>query len=118
MPELNIRSLVEKAKSSTDKESYGVLQKTRRYRIGVGARMTPSDGPSFFLETIVALTDESKTVDLPLLQGVLDALKMLRSKGYMLAYLDDNCISCEITKGSQDLEREYLFLESVMKNLG
>lgn len=118
MPELNIGSLMEKAKNSADKESYFVLQRTRRYRIGAGARITPSDQSSFFLEAIVALTDESRTVNLLHLQGVLELLKMLRSKGYMLAYIDDNCISCETIKESQDLEREYLFLDSILRNLG
>ena len=62
--QININELVQKAKASADGESYFVLHRGKGFRIGVGARMTSPNTPSFFVEAIIALADESKEVDL------------------------------------------------------
>ncbi len=106
--------LLEIAQKSADKESYQVLYKTQGYRIGVGARATPAD-PSFFIEVIVNLSDESKKVDLTQLEKILRFLRMLQTRKYSLTYEDDNYIQCEATRASQDLNEEYLSLKSLLE---
>jgi hypothetical protein len=115
---IKAEELLETAKKSTDKESYEVMHKTRVYRIGVGARATPP-APSFFIEVIVNLSDESKKVDLTQLENILRFLRMLQTRKYSLIYEDDNYIQCEAIRASQDLNQEYLTLKSLLeKQLG
>lgn len=115
--QLDVTELVEKAKASADRESYKVLHRGKGFRIGVGARMTSPEAHSFFIEAIVALTDESKEVNLQVLEKVLDTLKTLKVQNYSLAYEDGNCVSCEATKQCQDLEEEYLSLKALMQRV-
>jgi hypothetical protein len=113
--QININELVQKAKASADRESYCVLHRGKGFRIGVGARVTSPNTPSFFVEAIIALADESKEVDLQRLEKVLDMLKKLKAKNYSLAYEDGNCVSCEATKECQSLEEEYSSLKILTK---
>jgi len=111
---INADELCQVAKNSADKESYQLLNKTQGYRVGVGARVTPP-GTSFFIEVIVNLSDESKKVDLTKLESILRFLRILQTKNYSLTYEDDNCIQCETTRASQDLNEEYLSIEALLK---
>jgi hypothetical protein len=106
--------LLDRAKKATDKESYRVMYKTQLYRIGVGARVTSPDA-SFFIEVLVNLSDESKKVDLAKLENIARFLKILQTRKYGLNYEDDNCIQCETTKASRDLNEEYLFMKKLLK---
>ncbi len=115
---INPDELLETAKKSPDKESYRVMNKTQLHRIGVGARVTSPDA-SFFIEVIVNLSDESKKVDLGKLENITRFLRMLQARKYALNYEDDNCIQCETTKDSNDLNEEYLSIKTLLeKQLG
>jgi hypothetical protein len=113
-PLINTNDLWQLAKNSNDKEAYKALNKTQVYRIGVGVRVRPPD-TSFFIEVIVNLSDKSKKVDLVKLERILRFLRILQTKNYSLTYEDDNCIQCETTRASQDLNEEYLSIESILK---
>lgn len=106
--------LLEIAKKSTDKESYQVMHKTQLYRIGVGARVTSPDA-SFFIEVIINLSDETKKVDLTKLENTTRFLRILQTRKYTLNYEDENCIQCETTKSSKDLNEEYLSIKKLLK---
>jgi len=110
--------LLDAAKKATDRESYRVICKTQLYRIGVGVRVTSPDA-SFFIEVLVNLSDESKKVDLAKLENITKFLRILQTRKYALNYEDDNCIQCETTKASQDLNEEYLSMKKLLeKQLG
>ena len=111
---INTDKLGQLAKKSVDKEAYQAINKTQAYRIGVGARANPPDA-SFFIEVMVNLSDETKKVDLTKLENILRFLKILQTKNYSLTYEDDNCIQCETARASQDLNEEYLAIESLLK---
>jgi hypothetical protein len=112
---INIKELQQTAKDSTDKETYLPMDKTRYYRIGVGARAISPPAPSFFVEVIVNLSDESKKVDLPRLEKVLWFLKELEARNYALFYESDNCISCETKIDSTNVNQEYASIKSLIK---
>jgi len=111
---INIKELQQIAKNSANSETYQPLDKTKYYRIGVGARAT-SPPPSFFVEVIVNLSDESKRVDLPRLEKVLWFLKELETRGYSLFYESDNCISCETKTDSTNINQEYATIKTLIK---
>lgn len=111
---IQTNELLELANKSADKESYMVLQKTEVYRIGVGGRAT-SPNPSFFIEVIVNLSNETKKVDLAQLENILGCLRMLQTRKYSLAYEDNNYVQCEITVAPQDLNEEYLTVKSLLE---
>jgi predicted Zn-ribbon and HTH transcriptional regulator len=111
---INAEELLEIAEKSTDKESYRVIHKTQQYRIGTGARLTSPD-PSFFIEVIINLSDETKKVDLNELEKITRILRTLQTNKYTLNYEDDNCIQCETTKSSQELNQEYLSIKKLLE---
>jgi hypothetical protein len=114
---INVKELQQIAKDSTNKETYRQLYKTQYYRIGVGARATSPSPPSFFVEVIVNLSDESKKVNLPRLEKVLRFLKELEARSYSLFYESANCISCETKIDSTNIDQEYTSLKSLIKTV-
>lgn len=50
--QIDVQVLHETAKSSEHKEAYNVLDESKNYRIGVGARLPVPDHPSFFSITM------------------------------------------------------------------
>jgi hypothetical protein len=111
---INIKQLQQIAEDSTNSETYQPLDKTKHYRIGVGARAT-SPPPSFFIEVIINLSDESKRVDLPRLKKALVFLRMLDERGYSLFYESDNCISCETKTDSAKINQEYIAVKTLIE---
>ena len=113
---IDVQALQENAKNSEHKESYRVLERSRNYRIGVGARLTSSSQPSFFLETLIYLCPNSSRVDLPLFEKNLMFLRELQARGYSLN-CQDSCISCETTVPPQNLATEYGTIKSITKRI-
>ena len=111
---IDIEKLQQIAKDSANTENYQPLDKTRTYRIGVGARATLPTS-SFFVEVIVNLSDESKHVDLPWLEKVLGFLKQLEAREYSLFYESDNCVSCEIKTESTNINQEYNTIKTLIE---
>jgi len=112
----DIQALREDAEKSEHGEAYKVLDRSSNYKIGVGARLTPSGQPSFFFEVVVQSCLESSEVDLQLLEKNLVLLKKLQTRGYLLNCEDDGCISCEITVPSQNITTEYETIQSTIKS--
>jgi len=111
---IDTKALIEKAKTSRDKEAYEVLEKTPSYRIGFGARTNSPNPPSFFIEVIVKHSTENSEVNLPRLEKTLRLLKALKIRGYSLTYQDGNCISCETTISIHEIPREYVAAKSII----
>jgi len=95
--QIDTEALIENAKNSADKEAYKLLDKTRSYRIGIGARVNSPTPPAFFIEVVITLSTEKGKVNLPRLKRMLISLKTLQSEGYTLTYQDNNSISYEKT---------------------
>ena len=115
IPEL--KALTDAINSSKDNETYKQLEKTRSYRIGVGARRDSNDEPLFFLEVLFMLSEGTDEVDISRLEKIVQLLKALHARGYALSYLDGtNSISCEITVPYQKLSQEYHSLQ-VLANM-
>jgi len=106
VPEL--KALTDAINISKDNETYKQLEKTRSYRIGVGARRDSCAEPLFFLDVLIMLSDGTDEVDITRLEKIVHLLKALHARGYTLSYLDGtNSISCEITVPYQKLSQEY-----------
>jgi hypothetical protein len=106
VPELKV--LIDAINSSKDNETYRQLEKTRSYRIGVGARRDSCAEPLFFLDVLLMLSEGTDKVDISRLEKIVHLLKVLHARGYALSYLDGtNSISCEITVPYQKLLQEY-----------
>ena len=114
---IDIKVLLEKAKNSEHKESYRVLERSRNYRIGIGARLEPPDQPSFFFEILVYLCPQSSKFDLQVLEKNLVFLKELQAREYSLSCQDDKCITCETTVPPQNLAAEYETIKSIIKRI-
>jgi hypothetical protein len=111
---INIKELEQITEGSANSETYQTLDKTKYYRIGVGARAT-SPPPSFFVEVIVNLSDKTNRVDLSRLEKVLMFLKGLEARSYSLFYESDNCISCETKTDSATINQEYNAIKTLIK---
>jgi hypothetical protein len=109
-----VKTIIPKRKALTDainiseeKETYKQLEKTKSYRIGVGARSGSCAEPLFFLDVLLMLSDGTE-VDIARLEKIVHLLKAIQARGYTLSYLDGtNCISCEIILPYQKLSQEY-----------
>jgi hypothetical protein len=110
--------LIEEAETSRHKEAYQLLENTPSIRIGVGARCSSSNPPSFFIEVIVKLSTESTKVDLKKLEKILRLLEALQKKGYILTYQDDVSISCETTMEINEMTHEYASARALIRNKG
>ena len=75
-----VKNLVERAKTSEDKESFKVAKENRNFRIGIGARLEPKNQPTFFIEILVNLCADQSEINLDLLEKKMDLLKDLRKK--------------------------------------
>lgn len=113
----DIHALRKDAEKSEHGEAYKVLDRSKNYRIGVGARLTPSGQPSFFLEVVVRSWPGSSELDLQLLEKHLVLLKKLQSRGYLLYCEGDGCISCEITVSPQNITQEHEILRSTITSI-
>jgi len=114
---IDIQALQKDAENSEHKEAYRVLDRSSNYRIGVGARLTPSGQPSFFLEVVVQSCLESSEVDLQLLEKDLMFLKELKARGYSLNCEGDGSISCEVTVSPQNVASEYGNIRLTIRNI-
>jgi len=106
-PPIDTEQLFNEARKSEDKESYRLLEKSRTYRIGVGAELLRSDQPSFFFEVVIQLCREYTEVDLSLLEGNLELLKGLKARGYSLSCQDGNFLSCRKKVTQDNMQTEY-----------
>jgi hypothetical protein len=113
---IDIQALQKDAEKSEHREAYRVLDRSNNYRIGAGARVTPSGQPSFFLEVVVQSCLESSEVDLQLLEKNLMFLKELKARGYSLNCEGDGSISCEVTVSPQNIASEYETIRLTIKN--
>jgi len=114
---IDIQALQKDAENSEHGEAYRVLNRSSNYRIGAGARLTPSGQPSFFFEVVVQSCLESSEVDLQLLEKNLVFLRKLKARGYSLNCEDDGCISCEVTVSSQNVASEYEAIRLTIKDI-
>lgn len=114
---IDIHLLKSEAGKSEHGESYTVLEKTRHYRIGVGARLEPSGQPSYFLEVVVYLCPSASEVDTALLEKSLAFLKDLQTRSYSLSCEDDGSVSCEINASPYNLSSEYEAVKSAIRKI-
>lgn len=112
--QIDVQLLKAEAKTSEHGESYGVLERTRNYRIGVGARLGPSGQAFYFLEVVVHLCPSASEVDTALLEKSLAFLKELQARRYSLSCEDDGSISCEIDLSPDNLDTEYEAVKSAV----
>ncbi len=114
---IDVQALQREAKNSEHKESYRVLERSRNYRIGVGARLASSGRPSFFLEVLIYLCPNSSRADISLLEKDLMFLRELQARGYSLSCQNDSCIFCETTVPPQNLATEYGTINLIAKRI-
>jgi len=112
---IDIKVLKSEAETSEHRESYRVLERTRNYRIGVGARLGPSGQTFYFLEVVVHLCPSASEVDTALLEKSLTFLKELQARRYSLSCEDDGSISCEIDLTPDNLDTEYEAVKSTVR---
>jgi hypothetical protein len=112
--QIDTGELSKEAMGSEHKEAYKTLDRTEKYRIGVGARITAPETPSFFSEILIYLFPSPNKIDLASLEKSLICLKKLEVMNYSLTAQDGNCISCEKTVTAQDLATEYSRAKSLM----
>jgi len=112
---VNTEALIKEARQSEHKESYKVLERRSRYRIGVGARLDASSQPSFFVEVLIYLCEPSSIVLLQDLETKLAFIKELEARGYSLNCEDSSCISCEAILPPARLVSEHRTICSIAK---
>jgi hypothetical protein len=112
--QLDIVTLAMHAQNSVDREAYVQMEKTRMYRIGVGAKANQSDASTFFVEVLINLSAENKEVDLHQMEDIIACLEALKLRGYSLTYEDDNSISCETKTTLEDPSQEYRIVKTLM----
>jgi hypothetical protein len=112
---LELKALIDAIDSSKDDETYKQLEKTRSYRIGVGARRDSCAEPLFFLDMLIILSDGTEEVDISRLEKIVHLLKVLQTRGYVVSYLDDtNSISCELVMPAEKIFEEYTRVKALV----
>lgn len=114
---LKATMLLKEAETSEHQEAYQTLEKTENYRIGVGARLTPPNLPSFFVEILIYLAPDDGKVDAAVLEKSVSTLRELQARGFKAAFQDGNCISCEKQISAAKLLREHEQATSLMKTV-
>lgn len=102
---MDARALEDKARTSETGEHFQELDKGTSYRIGVGARVSSPEPPSFFIEVIVNPCP-GPGVDLSLLEKNLSVLKELETRGYTVRCEDDGSIVCEVIVQPDEVDDE------------
>jgi hypothetical protein len=115
--DIRIHSLQEQAKKSEDGEAFRVLTRIYNCRIGVGARVEPTEKPTFFIEVLVSVCRGRDPVDLDRIEKSLFLLRQLKKRGYVLNCEEDGCISCELTVSPRNLIAESETTNSIMSSL-
>jgi hypothetical protein len=110
---IDIHSLLKEAHASEQKESYRVVKKTKKYRIGIGVRLSAAS-PSFFLEIIVynLLTDENWYLSDSFQQ--VPFLKTLQERGYTISCQEETCTALERILRQDSLSTELLYLKTLL----
>jgi len=112
---INVRTIREKAKKSEDHEAFKVLVKTRKCRIGIGARLESTGEPIFFIEVLLSLCADNGPVKLSVMEKKLSLLRRLEERRYSLNCEEDGCVSCELVVPSKNLSAECEAADSIMK---
>jgi len=112
---IDVHALQEEARNSEHKESYRILERNPKYRIGIGARQVSSSQPIFFIEVLVNMCPNHSQVDLFLLEKELLFLKEVQSRGYSLSCQGDSYVACEISITPQNLATEYDAMKQIVK---
>jgi hypothetical protein len=101
--QLDPEALMADAKASRDKEVNRILDKTKTYRIGAGARADTVDASTFLVEVTICLSTENAALNMDHLEKTLRILRTLQARGYTLTLQDGNCILCETAKTAANL---------------
>jgi len=111
---VDAKALVKEAENAEHKETFKQLQRSKTFRVGIGAR-TETPKPSFFIEIIINLAPGSSEVDLRHLEKTVKCLKALQARKYTLTYQDGNCIACETALEAKNLTQEYTATTTLLK---
>jgi hypothetical protein len=103
---LDITGLVAKAKKSKNKEFFKTVRQNDVFRIGVGAKMSPENRFSFFVEVLVCLCVDDREFDISKMEERLGFLKRLKQRGYLLTSQDGCVVTCEIVIPPEKLSSE------------
>ncbi len=102
---MDARAIEESARASDTGEHFQELDRGTSFRIGVGARMNPSERPAFFIEVIVNPCP-GPGVDLSVMERNLSVLMELEARGYTMRLEDDGSIVCEVIVQPDEVEEE------------
>lgn len=114
---IDTKVLKSEAETSEHGESYRAIERSRNYRIGVGARLPSSGQAHYFLEVVIYLCPRASEVNIPLLEKSLTFLKDLQARRYSLSCEDDGSISCEIVLKPDELDSEYGAVKASIKKI-
>lgn len=102
---MDARAIEDGARASDTGEHFQELDKSPSFRIGVGARVSSPERPSFFIEVIVNPCP-GPGVDLSMMEKNLSILKELKTRGYIMKLEDDGSIVCEVLAHPEEVETE------------
>jgi hypothetical protein len=106
MNSFDIASLIKEAEHSEQRESYRVLEKTQKYRVGVGVRISATS-PSFFLEVVI----HSPTTFIT----YIPFMKALQERGYVVSCHEETCTVLELILSRGSLDSEITYLSRVLQ---
>jgi hypothetical protein len=111
--QIDYRSLIQEARSSEQKESYRVVEKTKQYRVGIGVRISASS-PSFFLEVIVHPLSTNKDTPNSKFTQHLVLLKTLQKQGYSIICQEETCTVLEKISPKESISIELMNLKTTL----
>ena len=111
---INTNAMEKAAKNSKNKETYQLIEKNQKYRIGAGARATSSPSCSFFVEVILNSSPSNEELDVEHVAKVLRCLKTLKSRNYSLTSEDSDYFACEKTIAASSLNSECSAAQDVL----
>jgi hypothetical protein len=111
---IDIASLVKEAERSEQREAYIVVEKTRKYRIGEGVRLSATT-PSFFLEVIIHHRSKNRQSSDFATQILI--LSALQERGYSVSCQEETCTVLELMLSSDSVVSEVAYLKTMLKNI-
>ena len=113
---INIREMVDEARSSCCGESYTVLEQNNVYRIGAGVIMDNAGKCSFFMDINADLCSGNPLFRIQYLEKTVQFVKELRDRGFELV-CGEGQITAEKFMDKSELKDEFERIKQIISDL-
>ncbi len=111
---VSVKSLLQRARTSEDREAYEPITRGYGFRVGVGARALSQGAPALFVEVVLDPFPERPYVHPERFADHGARVAWLKARGYVVECADDSTITCERTVSPDTVSRELRAVEHAL----